>query len=88
MEAVHGRGDAQLGGHGWDHLRHGLQLQPVGADEGFLLLLQSSVSLVHRPKFIPSSAHSVRPDRCGGSRRGGELDLSRQHPPIASYCKC
>lgn len=71
MDAVHGRGHAQFGGHGLDHLRHGLQLQPVGADEGFLLLLQGSVSLVHRPKFIPSSAHSVRPDRCGGQASEG-----------------
>lgn len=71
MDAVHGGGDAQLGGHGLDRLRHGLQLQPVGADEGFLLLLQSSVSLVHRPKFIPSSAHSVGPDRCGGEAGEG-----------------
>lgn len=62
MEVLDGR-DAQLRGHGLDHLGHGFQLQSVSADEGFLLLLQGSVSLVHRPKLIPSSAHAVSPYR-------------------------
>ena len=64
MDVLNRRGDAQLGGHGLDHLRHGFQLQSVGPDEGFLLLLQGPVPLVHGPEFIPSSAHSVCPYRC------------------------
>lgn len=57
------RRDAQLRGDSLDHLRHGFQLQSVSANEGFLLLLQGSVSLVHWPKLVPSSAHSVSPYR-------------------------
>lgn len=70
MDALNGGGEAQLGGHGLDHLRHGFQLKSIGSDEGLFLLLQSPVPLVHGPKFIPSSTHAVGPYRCWGRGAG------------------
>lgn len=61
MDVLNGRGNGEVG---WDclhDLRHGLQLESVGPDQGFLLLLEGPVSFVHGAELVASAPHSVSP---------------------------
>lgn len=61
MDVLNGRGNGEVS---WDclhGLRHGFQLESVGPDQGFLLLLEGPVSFVHGAELVASTPHSVSP---------------------------
>lgn len=61
VDVLDGGGDGEVGGHGLHHLRHGLDLQPVGSDQRLLLLLERPVALVHGAELVAAAAHAVGP---------------------------
>lgn len=61
MDVLNGRGNGEVCWDGLHGLRHGLQLESIGPDQGFLLLLECPVSFVHGAKLVATSSHSIGP---------------------------